>query len=638
MTYTLALLSLALFVVNASGAATINHSPRPLQHTTRQAANNTADSDTLKTWWHSSGEINTRTPVANDNVRQSHLYSVQVMSTADTLTWYDSFVYETIPRSGKGKLCRPDESTICGDEDDGISIEYDIGATMAWSQFLYGGDVTVKVERPGGSPIAAQEDVIIRPTNLDPAVTVENGVALIFVPYTPDTNGIRFSVEFVDDIWEYRNLNAEGGPNTDEQSHYVQNVNSSGMYYEETYTDEMPVIGREPLNALLIFASPFPANDMIPSVGDETTHQAQPGLVTGLDAIDKSTVYFGPGVYYFTGSAHGVLSESVNWVFLAPGAFVKGAFQYSHNSSDLKASGFGVLSGEQYVFQANTADNYSNSKSDTESLKMWRGDGVVKGQKWTMNGLTTSAQPFNSMDFYGDTDDFSFDVSDYKQVGSFFTQTDGLEMYPGSTIRDVFYHIGDDGIKVYYPDVNVQRLLVWKTNNAPIVQLGWYPRQVSNVVVDNMNVIHCRYYSYLDYAPRALIGSSSSYLDTTVKNTADTSKTLSNFIVSNIRSEGLSPALISLNMLTNIDDFLIENVWIEEFVPLLINVSTVTGFTDGGGQKVSLGANSAGGIGMRISNYSVGNEHITLQAGNWDRNSLGGLNFDQDYDGKWTLA
>ncbi|KAI0433187.1 hypothetical protein F5Y09DRAFT_299968 [Xylaria sp. FL1042] len=37
--------------------------------------NETASLDSLTTWWHNTGEINYETPVQNENVRQSHVYS-----------------------------------------------------------------------------------------------------------------------------------------------------------------------------------------------------------------------------------------------------------------------------------------------------------------------------------------------------------------------------------------------------------------------------------------------------------------------------------------------------------------------------------------------------------------------------------
>ena len=63
--------------------------------------------------------------------------------------------------------------------------------------------------------------------------------------------------------------------------------------------------------------------------------------------------------------------------------------------------------------------------------------------------------------------------SDYKQVGAFFFQTDGPELYAGSTAHDVFYHTNDDTIKIYYSNVAVRRVVVWKGHNDPVIQMGW---------------------------------------------------------------------------------------------------------------------------------------------------------------------
>lgn len=48
------------------------------------ADNATAALSNLQTWWHENGEINYETPVQESNVRQSHVYSAWVKSTADT--------------------------------------------------------------------------------------------------------------------------------------------------------------------------------------------------------------------------------------------------------------------------------------------------------------------------------------------------------------------------------------------------------------------------------------------------------------------------------------------------------------------------------------------------------------------------
>lgn len=216
---------------------------------------------------------------------------------------------------------------------------------MAWLQFLCSRDVVVNVTRLDDKNVSAK-DVAIRPPNLQIEVTVQGSSDFISVPYSLDTHGVRFSVEFADDIWEYRNA----GPGVN--SHYVQNVNPYGDYYVPSYNVLMPTVGREPPSALLIFASLFPPWDMVPSKHDDL-HEVSPGYVSGLNAINKSAIAFNAGVYYFTGNVHAILSPSVKWVYLALGAYVKGAVQYMNSDSPLKAGGFGVLSGEQFFYQAN---------------------------------------------------------------------------------------------------------------------------------------------------------------------------------------------------------------------------------------------------------------------------------------------
>lgn len=593
-------------------------------------SNSTADSDVLKTWWHSTGEVNPTGRVQDENVRQSHLYAIQVASSSSD-EFYDSFAYESIPRNGNGNICRPDDLTSFCDVDDQVSIESAIGVDMAWTQYLASEDTIVRVTRAEGGPVDAS-DVTIRPTSLEFDVTTDGDAVLISVPF--HENGHRFSVEFNDNLWEYRN--AEGGLH----SHYVQNKNPDGEYYVSEYDDSMPIVGVEPLNALLIFMSPFPDARYVPDLKNDT-HTVPEGLITDLTGVSESTLYFPPGVYWLTGSNHAILSESVTWVYMAPGAYVKGAIQYESHSLDLRATGFGVLSGEQYVYQANTAQNYENVKSDNTSLKMWRGESEV-GTKWTIHGLTTNAPPFNSMDFYGDDlDSFSIDASDYKQVGAFFGQTDGIQMYPGSHVRDVFYHVGDDGIKTYYSDVLCERMTVWKTNNAPMIQFGWYSRDVSNVTVDQVQVIHARYITQEVYWPRGLAGSAVSYLDQESTSTADVTKTLSNYRITNARCEGICPNLVGINPLNNIDTFLFSNIWMEKLAPLTTQVgqSTFRVFTDAnhGNKTVTLGENSPDNLGLIIEDFYVGDEKISFENDNWQHDKLGQLNIDGHWEGRWTV-
>lgn len=594
-------------------------------------ANRTADSNTLKTWWHNTGEINTKHRVQNGNVRQSHAYSIQIASASQPRDFFNSFVYESIPRNGNGKICKPDDLTSLCDEDDQISIEADIGVDMAWTQYLASQDTIVKIARRDGGSTKVS-NVKIRPTTLDFKMKSDGKAVYITVPFSK--NGHRFSVEFQDNLWEYRNA----GPGL--HSHYVQNKNPKGADYVAKYNDSMPVVGVEPLNALLVFMSPFPDAKYVPNL-ERNVYTVPQGLVKDLTQVKQSTLYFPPGVYWFTGSNHAILSSSINWVYLAPGAYVKGAIQYESKQLHLRATGFGVLSGEQYVYQANTAKGYTNVKSDDTSLKMWRGHSAV-GTKWTIHGLTTNAPVFNSMDFYGDDlASFSVDASDYKQVGAFFGQTDGMQMYPGSHVRDVFYHVGDDGIKTYYSNVLCERITMWKTSNAPIVQFGWYPRNVDNVTIDAVQVIHTRYTTQEVKWPRGMVGSAVSYVDQESTSTADVTKHLSNYKMTNSRCEGVCPNLVGINPMQNIDTMLFSNISIEQLGSGTTEVgkSTFRVFTDAqhGNRKIELGANSPENLGLIIEGFYVGGEKVSFENDNWQGHRLGQLHFDPHWDGRWTV-
>lgn len=592
----------------------------------RSVQNRTITSDKLQTWWHPTGEINTQTPVEQGNVRQSRLYDIQVaIDLKDKQPdYYDTFVYESIPRSGNGRKLSPINDTLGGNVD-GVSIEGEVGINMAWTQFLHACDVLVKISRNDGR-FNDPGQVIIRPTTTAYTTYTVDRDLFVKIPY--QENGHKISIEFQDDLWTYH-----GGGN---DTLFVQNVKPQGHNYVESYNSSNPVLGIEPINGLLIFASPIPDKDFILDKAQEDTYSVTPGYVTDLTQITESNLYFGPGVYWFGGANHGILSPSVSWVHLAPGAYIKGAIEYQNNvSAIIKATGHGVLSGEQYVYQANIADGYTNNKSDATSLRMWSGN-LNQNQTWICQGPTIAAPPFNTMDFHGEPE---CHVSDYKQVGAFFWQTDGMAIYPNSKFHDIFYHIGDDGIKAYYSDVQVDRINIWKTTNDPIIQMGWAPRNVTNFTANDLFVIHARFPGPNMVVPSALIGASPSYTDIDATDAASLGSRISNFNINNIRCEGICPSLLRWNMLQNYDNYTIDGVHIEEFAPedTGIGISIINQFTDPNGSQVQLGKQSPGNIGLTIKNYFVGKTQVTLANDNWQSDSIGKMNIAGSLWGRWTI-
>ena len=567
--------------------------------------NNTIYGNHLRTWWHPEGEMNSQTAVLPGNVRQSHMYSIQVSSSPGCLDgpYYDSFVYASIPRNGQWN----------GDSSDGVTIEADVNITMAWTQFLYTTDVWLKVHRLDGTR-CNKEDIVIRPTRLDYPISDAHGDVFIRVPYSDQ--GSRFSVEFQDNLYTYRdNSSGLGG-------HLVQNEDPSGSAYVQKFSSENPIMGVEPRDALLVFASPFLEPDLVPDRNAETSLVVKPGLVTGLHTTSATAVIFQPGVYYFGPKAYVNLSSSVNQVFIAGGAYVKGAIEFSTNASQWYATGHGVLSGEQYQYQTNPSQGYNDSASNGDCLRMWSGLSYpTHWQIFILKGITINAPPYSTMDFTGDLSSLSVQASDYKQVGSWYAQTDGLENYAGSYVHDVFYHSNDDTIKAYYSNTSIERVVIWKGTTAPAIQFGWASRNLTNVTVDTVDVIHSRYNANISHP--SLIGANQIYpLPENQTNTAQLQNNLANVTFSNLRSEGVSGNLLRIVPLQNYWNFRIENVSIDWF-PVRSNGMFESEFpvwTDVEGDPVSI-------EGFVIKNFFVNGTKVDTQANNWQAGKLGGLNF-----------
>lgn len=185
--------------------------------------------------------------------------------TSDTS--YNSFVYETIPRNGQGNIITPGDPDSATEADDAITIEADIWITMAWTQFLYNEDAWIKITRQSNGRVEAS-NVVIRPSNLNFEIKVDaSGNVYVLVPYR--NQGYRFSVEFQDNLYSYRD-------SCDTTiCDFVQNWHPDGPNLREL-TDDMPLMAVEPHNALLIFASPMPSAHLVQTSSRQTLLLSHP--------------------------------------------------------------------------------------------------------------------------------------------------------------------------------------------------------------------------------------------------------------------------------------------------------------------------------------------------------------------------
>lgn len=567
----------------------------------------------VQTWTHPNGEPNALTAVAPGNVRSSTLYQVRVAPVTQPDRPQESFVYMSIPRSGLAKAYS---------EEDGADFSAQIGMTMSWSSFLHDENVWVYVTLVNGPALASADDVKIRPTRLSfQKELVNENTVRILVPNVPE--GFRFSVEFESQqvtIFEDKNRTLTTVP-VDNRAVHTQ-----------------------PRNGLMIFAEPIlkgrDAQRLVPDpkAPSTTIHYPEEGLVSNVHEVTAEVIYFRPGTYHMGGDYHADLHPNVRWVYLAPGAYVKGSFQFHASSAArpgrtlLGVTGFGVLSGEQYVYEADRADGYRSRARNARDchgtcVKLLEFESGPAFDLMTIHGITLANAPYHSFVIYGESTIVA-DVSHGKQLGGWYWQTDGIEMYDNGTMSNMFFHLNDDVIKLYGSNTQVSNIVVWKLSNGPVIQWGWIPRNMSRVYVNGVDVIHNLMHG--DTHNTCIINSARHYLDPGSDFLADSQALVSDMLLSNIRSEGMNLCAMRLYALSSWRNIHIVDLWIERWNELDFTrqASRFEALMSITGVPVSIGNELREEQGLLLFNYQVAGERISREAGNWRSFELGRLYFN----------
>eukprot|EP01135_Chromosphaera_perkinsii_P000851 Nk52_evm14s152 gene=Nk52_evmTU14s152 len=558
-----------------------------------QVANASAS---MRTWWHRNSEFNDKTMVGDLNVRRSGHYFFHVSESSDATDYkniFDSYGYMTIPRGGKKKWLYSSP--------DGAELVSQFALSMTWTQFEYSKDVYlyVTVPDPTKFPSTLSTDVTIRPTTLKLDLEPVDGKTFrVKIPYRPE--GMKFSIELEKDLVD---------------------ITSGGE-----------MVHRQPQNGLLVFAQPMESHDSnpstVPDVNGDGVYFPKEGPLSNLDGLDGyHTIYFKPGVYSMAWNYHANLSSDVNWVYFAPGSFVKGSFQFQDTQKTYTVSGNGVLSMEKYVYEADRNNTYKHTVAEEcwstclYALQFQSRSGTT--QTLRIHGITVMEPSYHSMEAYGDTSTLLMDVDQYKQIGGWYWQTDGLEIFDGGKEKNSFYHANDDVLKMYNSNVRRENILVWKVENGPVVQFGWWVRNMSNAVLNNVDIIHNIQTNYFNNT--GVIGSA---YDMNATSNCQLSGLVSDVTFSNIRSEGKNICAFSLYVCSSWKNINIQNLYVEDW---------------NGMGKDSVFTKSCGNAtltpgSLNIKDYVVKDQKITFANNNWNSNELGKLNFDGSLWGNWTLV
>jgi hypothetical protein len=567
----------------------------------------------LHTWWHDSVEQKSVGEIAADKVRRSPIYDVRVSTVANPDALKNTFVYMSIPRGGKPKEGYSHE--------DGAEFADLAKLSMSWTSFLFDSDVWVEVDLMDGESISNIDEVIIRPTTLNfEKVYVDSNTIRIKVPYSE--NGYRFSVEF-------------------DSQQFVSYNNDSGNTGQLSLNDNGYAIHREPKNSLLIFAQPnyteSTRTELVPS-GDDIFYPDQ-GKVN-LSNVSKGIVYFKPGIYYMDGNYHAYLPANIYWIYLAPGAYVKGAFQFRDAKKNYKVTGYGVLSGEQYVYEPDKTNGYkhrlaSKNNCHGDCVKMLQFQSSNVQQKLRLQGVTINEPPYHSFVLYGNENTFSMDVSEYQQVGSWYWQTDGIELYSGSSLSNAFFHSNDDVLKLYHSNLTVDGLVVWKNENGPVIQMGWSPRNMQNISAKNIDVIHNRMYWKDQKHNTCIINFANSWEAEAAnwESKADVSTWIKNITLENIRSEGMNLCAMRIYALSNMENIRIKNLSIEKWneLPKSSHYNFMKAMRNESGEQIGI----TSGNGVFLENYLVEGQPIVKPGDLWEKDQLGRIDFDPALNASW---
>ena len=261
-----------------------------------------------------------------------------------------------------------------------------------------------------------------------------------------------------------------------------------------------------------------------------------------------------------------------------------------------------------------------NENCHVTCVKMLQFESSNKGQTLHLQGVTINEPPYHSFVTYAHdeagteigVENFQMNVQNYKQVGSWYWQTDGIELYDDGQMKNTFFHANDDVLKIYHNNVTIKNTVIWKNENGPVIQWGWVPRDIDGVRVRNTDIIHNRMYWKDVKYNTCVFNSSSHYEDMGATDRADLATTVQNMTFTDTRVEGAVNCAVRIFALSNTENININGLAIDEWNDLDVSsqASLLKRYTDRDGEKVTIGNEMTDGDGLRLHNYTVGGTAI----------------------------
>ncbi|MER7276930.1 hypothetical protein ABT369_21055 [Dactylosporangium sp. NPDC000244] len=220
-----------------------------------------------------------------------------------------------------------------------------------------------------------------------------------------------------------------------------------------------PNIHNPILHPMLVFANP-PENDVPPATGD------------------PNVLYFGPGVHTI-GSGNVITSNTT--IYLAGGAWVKGAFIANGPVSNVTIKGRGVFDGKFMDLGDQELNKNQPGMIDIADQS---------SQNLLVEGVTfVNAPRFNVRALA------QYTTIENVKTMSWWYSTDGMVAGNKSLVENNFVKSNDDSIKLFWGDQVTRNNTVWQLENGAPFMISWnLANSPTNFHVYDNDVIHAEHY------------------------------------------------------------------------------------------------------------------------------------------------
>lgn len=389
---------------------------------------------------------------------------------------HNSTVLQTFPR----------EAGLCGDyrRCDGAQHYRENKRTMAWSSFSFSeqAKVTVTKTDPSSGEVS---DILVLPSH---------------------SEGV-----------DYRILSKDLKKRQISLQVLKPNLKLSVEYVDDRYMPYRQI----PFDSLMLFADQPESKDIapLPNLNNAATY-----VINAGEAYDESKASKAEVVAFMAGThdlGYWQVPTSVKQVYLAGGAYVRGSVDAGVKGRKYKSgftiSGRGVLSGDPFPWRANadldgkvpceTTKNGKKFSADCwkNSVKLVQ----IKANNYLVEGVSVVNAPHYTLITKAVNKKRSKGrIDNVKLFGNWLYNNDGFGPNDNDVIEDCFVSAYDDAFKVYHDNMVIKNCSVWQMDNGAVFQFGWFPKNVKNAVIQNIDVLHAEWTglnqnaSVINYAQR----------------------------------------------------------------------------------------------------------------------------------------